>query len=155
MNTRLLITLLCTGAIAFACGPRSHTEASTTTSASVKKRSRHNGELAPTLLVHPAHDGVEFALDVANRGEKRMELNFASGQAYDFIVLDSVGRRLWQWSDGRMFTQAYQNKVIDGGDTLHLREQWQAKLAPGRYTVVATLLSSDHPMEQRLAFDVQ
>lgn len=155
MNTRLLITLLCTGAIAFACGPRSHTEASTTTSAGVKKRSRHNGELAPTLLVHPANGRVEFALEVANRGEKRMELNFTSGQAYDFVVLDSVGRQLWQWSDGRMFTQAYQNKVIDGGDTLHLREQWQAKLAPGRYTVVATLLSSDHPMEQRLAFDVQ
>ena len=150
MNTRLLITLLCTGAIAFACGPRSHTEASTTTN--VKSRSRHDGELMPTLLVSRQGDRVAFALRVVNRGTKQVELSFASGQTHDIVVLDSVGREVWRAGEGRMYTQALQNRVIDGGDSLVLQEQWTASAKPGTYTAVALLKSTDHPIEQRTTF---
>lgn len=150
MNTRLLITLLCTGAIAFACGPRSHTEAST---ASTRAKRTRDAQLTPTFNVS-AHDGsVDLALSVANVGTKRMELQFASGQTYDFVVLDSAGREVWHWAEGRMFTQALQNRVIDGGDSLVVHERW-ASPARGEYTAVAMLKSSDHPIEQRVSFRI-
>lgn len=154
MNTRLLITLLCTGAIAFACGPRSHTEAASTTGNVVKRPSqKHEGELAPKLAVNTSRGVVEFALSVENLGTKRMELTFPSGQTHDFIVLDANGREVWRWAEGRMFTQALQNKVIDGGDTLELSERWE-HVKPGAYVAVAKLMSSDHPIEQRVSFTI-
>lgn len=158
MNTRLLITLLCTGAIAFACGPRTHTEASAT--ATVQKpmgeraSRKHDGELTPTLAVNATHSHVQLALTVENRGTKRMELSFPSGQTYDFVVLDAAGREVWRWAEGRMFTQALQNKVIDGGDSLVVAEKWEG-IKPGEYTAVAMLKSSDHPIEQRVAFSIK
>ena len=85
-------------------------------------------------------------------GNKAVELHFANGQRHDLVVVDSAGRTVWRWSDGRMFTQAHQTHVIAGGDTLHVQEQWEGDLPAGRYTVVATVRSMNFPIEQRAEF---
>src|SRR3954471_13785589 len=111
MNTRLIISLLCAGALAFACGPRSHSEAPTTLVSALplhasvpkpaavpavprakKASSKSDARLDSKLNVTVAHNDVRLAFDVRNVGGKHAELTFASGQAYDFVVVDSVGR---------------------------------------------------------------
>ena len=178
MNTRLIISLLCAGALAFACGPRSRSEApsslATAQSAqpirvsqipraprtqSAQRAKRHDSpgpradvRLASRLDVYVAQQEVRFALNVKNVGAKHAELDFPSGQTYDIVVVDSIGREVWRWAKGRMFTQNVQNKELGGGDEMQIAESWKTKT--GRYTAIATLASSNYPVEQRADFIV-
>lgn len=175
MNTRLIISLLCAGALAFACGPRSHSEAPTTLanalpihSADVKAAvksvvdrshkaaaAKADARLDTKLNVSVAARDVRLALDVKNVGGKYAELTFTSGQAYDFAIVDSVGKEVWRWSNRRMFTQGVKNRQLGSGETMQLAETWEKGAKPGRYTAIATLKSSNFPVEQRVEFVMQ
>lgn len=168
MNTRLIISLLCAGALAFACGPRSHTEASSAlaiaqpvrVAATTERPRRHDSANAKAsdvrldshLNVAVSKAEVRFALDVKNVGGKHAELEFPNGQAYDIVVVDSVGREVWSWSKGRMFTQSVQNKQLGGGESMQIAESWTP--VAGHYTAIATLNSTNYPVEQRAEFVV-
>jgi hypothetical protein len=172
MHTRLIIPLLIAGALAFACGPRSHSEASeslastlpmrTAVAATPPSHSRRRDagpvkapKLDSKLNVAIAHRDIRLALDVRNVGNKYAELTFPSGQSYDFVVVDSVGHEVWRWSDRRMFTSGVQNHQLGTGESMQLAETWNQSAKPGRYTVIATLKSSNFPLEQRADFIVQ
>jgi hypothetical protein len=169
MNSRLIITLLCAGAVAFACGPRSHSEAPVALASAVPVRDTptptttprvtRNSKARPEVKIVAQFDvktkgrDAQFALTIKNAGNKHAELDFANGQRYDFVVIDSVGRAVWQWSSGRMFTQSVQNKQLGSGESMRVSETWKKPaVAPGKYTVVATLKSSNYPAEQRADF---
>jgi len=160
MNTRLIVPLLCIGAIAFACGPRPHNEASATAPARPVAQTpglrrtpgRHDGEVATNLVVLRDGDDLRFAMHVANAGSKSIELTFPDGQTHDVLVVDSIGRPLWRWSEGRMFTQAMRNSALNGGDTLRIAETWEHPAAHGTLTAIATLRSTNYPVERRVAF---
>ncbi|HEY4215608.1 MAG TPA: BsuPI-related putative proteinase inhibitor [Gemmatimonadaceae bacterium] len=166
MNTRLIISLLCAGALAFACGPRSHSEAPSALATAQAVRSntpadhpRHTSakknevQIASRLAVDVRPREVRFALDVTNVSQKHAELDFPNGQAYDIVVVDSAGRQVWRWAQGRMFTQSMQNKQLGGGESMQIAESWTP--VAGHYTVIATLNSSNYPVEQRADFVVR
>jgi hypothetical protein len=173
MNTRLIISLLCAGALAFACGPRSRSEAPTTLASALplhaktvkpptaapaapkpKKSSKTDARIDSKLNVTVAHHDVQLALDVKNVGGKHAELTFPSGQAYDFVVVDSLGHEVWRWSGGRMFTSGVRNKQLGVGDVMQVSESWDAA-KPGHYTAIAVLKSSNFPVEERVDFVMQ
>jgi hypothetical protein len=165
MNVRnLLIPLLCLGAVAFACGPRSHSEASLvsvnlatpTAAPAVKKTPKkvQQVRVAPSFTISVEHKSIRFALDVTNPTKKDVELTFPDGQTHDFVVLDSVGREVYRWGAGRMFTQSVQNRTIDGGETMHISETATLELPQGSYVAVATLRSTNFPVQERLPFQV-
>jgi hypothetical protein len=163
MNTRLIISLFFAGALAFACGPRSRSEPKpvanalpaslTSKSAERPKRrtARPEPKISSKLQVEVAKQEVRFALDVTNVGGKHVELSFPNGRSYDFVVVDSIGRAVWQWSNGHMFTQGVQNKQLGTGDTMSVDESWKPS-QPGHYTAIATLNSSNYPVEERVEF---
>ena len=166
MNSRLVITLLCAGAVAFACGPRSRSEAPVALASAVPVRitpqspritrssaARPEVKIVSQFDVQTKGRDAQFALTVKNVGNKHAELDFANGQRYDFVVIDSAGREVWHWSTGRMFTQSVQNKQLGSGETMRVSETWKKpSVAPGKYTVVATLKSSNYPTAQRAEF---
>ena len=168
MNVRnILIPLLCIGAVAFACGPRSHTEASLVTSNIVsatnepthkvpRKRALQNvTRVTGEFDVVAERNSIRFALDVTNIGKKNAELLFPDGQRYDFAVVDSEGRVVYRWAKGRMFTQSVQNETLEGGETMRIAEQATPSLAPGRYVAVATLRSTNFPVQERVSFELR
>jgi len=168
MNVRnILIPLLCIGAVAFACGPRSHSEASLVTTNLVKpaadparrvshKRTLQNvTHVTGKFAVVAQQNSIHFALDVTNEGKKNAELTFPDGQRYDFAVIDSEGREVYRWADGRMFTQSVQNTSLEGGETMRIAEQATPSLKPGSYVAVATLRSTNFPVQERVAFDLR
>jgi hypothetical protein len=114
--------------------------------------SRGAAQIASNLDVRVEQRSVRFALSVTNSGRKNVELRFPSGQTHDFVVVDSVGREVWRWGDGRLFTQGLQNKNLAGGKTMKLAEQWEEPARHGRYTAVATLISANYPVQQRVDF---
>ena len=170
MKSRFIITLLCVGAVAFACGPRAHsdansatTSANTTTLASVRTVSQQGAArtanakspISAALDVQREPAAIRFALEVVNSGKKSIELTFPSGQTHDFVILDSLGAEVWRWGTGRLFTQALQNKQLSRGESLAMTEKWDApSLTPGRYTVIATLKSDNYPVSERAEFSV-
>lgn len=167
MNTRLIISLLCAGALAFACGPRS--EAPTTLASALplhvkdvkavftpaprksNTASKADARIDSRLDVSVARSDIHLALDVRNGGGKHAEMNFPNGHTYDFVVVDSVGKEVWRWSRGHMFTSGLQNKTLGAGESMEIAEIWK-DVKPGRYTAIATLRSSNYPVEQRVDF---
>lgn len=146
---RLVAALVIAAALAFACGPRARSS-----DANREDRSVSGPPIAASLNVRVA-DAVAFAFLVTNNAPKRLELNFASGQTHDLVVLDSVGREVWRWSEGRLFTQAMQNTVLETSETLAYEAEWRPSGAQrGEFVAVATLLSENHPVEQRVTFSV-
>jgi len=98
-------------------------------------------------------DDVSFAFTVVNHSGKKIELVFPNGQTHDVAVFDSTGREVWRWSEGRMFTQSLQTKLLTHGAQLTYDERWENAPA-GRYTAVARLNSEAHPLEARSEFVV-
>lgn len=153
MNSRLVISLLCAGAIGIACSARGHS-VDAAVPASAQPVDGHP-KMKSFLDVQHRRDGVRFALHVVNTSSHRVEIDFPSGQVYDFVVLDSLGREVWQWAHSQMFTQSTQIRYVGGGDELEVAESWKHPLAPGRYTAVATLTSTNYPVSERMPFTVR
>lgn len=156
MKGRIAFAFLSVGVLVFACGPRPHGSDPSTSARTAKARARDTANarvLAASLDVRVV-DGVRFDFRVTNTGEKKLEVNFPSGQTHDLVVLDTLGREVWRWSVGRMFTQALQNRVLRTSDALEYEGRWR-EAAPGRYVAVATLASMNYPMEQRAEFIVR
>ncbi len=153
MNSRLVIALLCAGAIGIACGSRAHT-ADVVLPAQAQSVDGHPTIKSFLDVQHHGRD-VRFALHVVNTGSQNVEFDFPDGQAYDFVVLDSLGRQVWQWARSRMFTQTTQIKYVGGGQEFEVAESWKHPPAPGRYTAVATLTSTNYPVSERVAFTVR
>ncbi|MDE3054457.1 MAG: hypothetical protein KGL38_14820 [Gemmatimonadota bacterium] len=153
MHSRLIISLLCAGAIGIACSARGHSvdAAVPVTAQSVDGHPKMKSFLA----VEHRHDGVRFALHVVNTSTHRVEIDFPSGQVYDFVVLDSLGREVWQWARSQMFTQSTQIRYVGGGGELEVAENWKRRVPPGRYTAVATLTSTNYPVSERVPFTVR
>ncbi len=154
MNGKLPFTLLCVAALTFACGPRQRNEASTGTRATAARvASESDLPLAPMFAVDVNED-VRFEFQVVNASDKKLEVKFANGRTHDWVVFDSLGNEVWRWSDGRLFTQAMQNKVLRTDDSLRYDGSW-SDAPPGRYVAVATLSSANFPIERRVEFVVR
>jgi Intracellular proteinase inhibitor len=175
MKTRALITLLCAGAAGLVWSPRAHSEASypalqmrgrAPQDSSVRQQGRAarptprrgrrsmDGKLVPSLHVVRVGERVRFSFNVANAGSRRLEVKFPSGQTHDIVVLDTAGKELWRWAEGRMFTEARQYRTIGGGDSLLLEDGWDRPSARGKLVAVATLKSTNYPIEHRVEFTI-
>jgi hypothetical protein len=150
MNRIVVLALILLATVAYACGPRARS--------AEPERARPKTVEGPPILSQldvKIRDGIEFAFRVTNNEPRKIELLFPSGQTHDFAVVDSLGRTVWRWSDGRMFTQAYQNKFLASGDSFTIEGAWRAEVPPGKYVAVASLKSDNKPVEQRVSFEVR
>lgn len=171
MLSRFAVPVLCAIAIAFACAPRPHSAESKTVDAALSTRgvmpnpaprkkpkpeelARQPLASAIDVAVGRAKD-VRFQLHVTNRGDKNLELMFPSGQTHEFAVTDETGHEVWRWSEGRMFTQALQSKLLAGEETATYTETWNPGTRTGRFTVVATLRSTSHTVLQTAEFEIR
>jgi hypothetical protein len=169
MSSRSLIPLLLVAAVAFACGPRAHGEASPKEDSAIvlqaatvapvaaarPRTARSKGTVQAELYVRATQSSVRLALHVVNTGKRRVEITFPNGQTYDFVILDSLDREVWRWGKGRMFTQALRNKLLGGGESLDVEETFRsASLPPGRYTAKGTLTSQNYPLVQQTEFTI-
>ena len=152
MKTRLIVSLFACGLVAFACGPRTRTSESTAPTVTV--RQKHAPLSAPLVanLGVEVTDEVTFALAITNASVKGVELDFPNSQTHDFTVLDSAGTEVWRWSRTRMFTSAFMTKPLGSDDASVYEDSWSPEGRHGRFTVVATLASSNYPLEQRAEF---
>ena len=143
-----VILLLCAACVAFASS--SSVRRQSPTKNSVEHR-RTAAAVASSFNVD-VKNGVEFKLDVRNNTKRMVELRFPNGMTHDFGVFDESGKEVWRWSNGRLFTQAIQNKLVKSNDSAVFADKWSGRNAHGKFTAVAILSSENHPVEQRVEF---
>ena len=149
MTNRFIIPLLCAATVAFARGTTGHKE-TLASSTNTKPKS----ELSSTFVVR-ANSRVEFQLDVSNNTNRMVELRFPTGRTHDFVVQDASGKEVWRWSKARMFTQGLQNKLVKAKEVAVFSEQWNPQDVKGKFTAVASLPSGNHPIEERVEFELK
>jgi hypothetical protein len=113
---------------------------------------KETGKLDATFDVTQRDGAVEFAFHVRNASGRRVEVKFPSGQAYDFVVVDSIGREVWRWANGRIFTQSVQGKLLGDGDSISIAERWE-KARTGKFRAIAVLHSTNFPVQQVAEFE--
>lgn len=157
MTRRSLSWILAIAAIALACGPHARhgdgdAHASMPSAHQPLEHHLSDTSLAASAKVAVGARDVKFALQVTNLAIHAVEVNFPDGQTHEFVVLDTLGHEVWRSSAGKMFTQALQNRNVDANQTLSFRESWDPHGRRGRYTALASLRSSNHPVEERVEF---
>ena len=146
MQSRSVALAFAAVALLSACGPRARSADS-----AARKRLADGPPVVSSLDVQ-TNGTVHFALHVTNNAGKRMELTFPSGLTHDIVILDDIGREVWRWSEGRMFTQALQNRILDASETVSYDAEWTPSTEHGAFVAVASLRSENHPVEQRVQF---
>jgi len=76
-------------------------------------------------------DNVEITLSFTSQGTEASSFQFPTGQMYDLIVLGD-GQRVWQWSRGRVFTQAFTTLALKSGESKVFNERWNQRDAQDR-----------------------
>lgn len=154
MVFKLPVGLLCASALSFTVG--AWNEGGVGRSAEATERPAEAGaETGPLdgILDVRVGEAVDLDFVVTHRTEERLELSFPDGRTHEVVILDAAGTPVWQWSEGRLFTRAMQQRVLRRGDQLTFRERWVPS-KPGAYTAIATLRSREHPITERVAFVV-
>lgn len=78
--------------------------------------------------VTAAPEGNKFILTVMNTADKLLPFHFASGQTYDFAVIDpATGQEIWRWSRRMMFT----SQVVRT-EAILPNKQWKFEVAWNR-----------------------
>lgn len=146
MLLKLAPSLLVAALATYACGPRppvGETHA--------RKPQSGSRSLVSDINVAVGEE-VVLALRIRNEAARKVEVAFPSGLTHDFEVQDSVGRVMWRWSEGRLFTQAMQNRVLEQDESLTYEADWTPRDLHGEFVAVVTLKSSSHPIEHRTKF---
>lgn len=84
---------------------------------------------------------ITLELTVRNRTSHVVELDFASGQQYDFFALRSgTSSVVWLWSSTALFTQAESQLTFAAGESKVFRVTWAPTVGRGSYEARGALL---------------
>ena len=120
------------------------------TSAQEKGIFNENGfglSLTANKGIYKEGEVIELALKVFNYSKDNIIFNFKNGQRYDFIIENEEGEKVWQWSEGKMFTMALGREIL-GPDNREIvyRENYSGKLKPENYKITGIFTSMERMM---------
>jgi len=100
--------------------------------------------LAANKGIYKEGEAIEAALKVFNYSKDNIIFNFKNGQRYDFIIENEEGKKVWQWSQGKMFIMALGREIL-GPDNREIvyRENYNGKLRPGNYKITGIFTSME------------
>lgn len=78
----------------------------------------------------------ELSLVVTNNTKKNIDLTFPSGKKYDFTVFNKAGQKVWQFSEGKFYSQAAVQESLKPGQSRTYKTKLPV-LSAGKYTVTA------------------
>lgn len=110
--------------------------------------------LVTSMEVETAGGVVRMTLHVTNDTSQPLELEFTSGQRYDFAVTRPDGESLWTWSADKSFIQALGSETIPAGGTLRYSEEWDPAGLTGDFVATGTVTSRNRAVAQSAYFDL-
>jgi hypothetical protein len=97
---------------------------------------------------------ITFTLLVENGSSEAVTLEFRTSQRYEFLVTSAAQDTVWRWGEGRGFMQVLGQEELGPGKVLTYREQFEARLAPGRYVVTGLLVARNRLLQATAEFVV-
>jgi len=117
-----------------------------------------SGDLVATMGVETAGEVVELTLYVTNGTEEPIELEFSSGQRFDFQVArmdgEEPGETLWTWSADKSFLQALGTETLAPGASLRYSAEWHSGGLRGEFIARGDVVSTSHPVRQSARFEL-
>ena len=74
-----------------------------------------HARFAVSVDISPRSEFLAVTLRLQTNSPRPLKLTFPSGQEFEVLVRDEVGRVLWTWSAGQVFTLAEHGRQISGG----------------------------------------
>lgn len=109
--------------------------------------------LVGSLEVSVDADAVTFAFTVRNGGSAPQPLEFRSGKTAD-VVLRRDGEQVWQWSEGRMFSQALGHEELAPGESTTYHLDWNDP-ERGEFEATASLAAENVEVDAATSFVVR
>ncbi|OZM58235.1 hypothetical protein CIB95_01290 [Lottiidibacillus patelloidae] len=104
-----------------------------------------NYDVDLSLQIDAQNEGnvTNFKIILKNEAETDADLEFSSGQQFEIIVKNDRGEQVYQFSEGRVFTQAFQTLNIPAGESVEWLDKWEhdEKIVSGNYEVDVKLLA--------------
>lgn len=110
--------------------------------------------MIPFLNVSVEGDSVHMVLHIMSALDTSLVLEFPSSQRADFWVRDAAGETVWMWSAARSFAQVTGSETLEAGGERSYEGAW-SPAAPGQYEAVARLVSTSHPVQIAVPFEVR
>ena len=105
---------------------------------------------------YAAGDTIILKLSVFNSTEEKVTFHFSDAQRYDFVVEDQKGKKIWRWSEGRMFAQVLGEEALGlGREKVSYTGKFRGTLEPGSYHVTGILVAKDRPMSASVSIIVK
>ncbi|GAM15682.1 BsuPI-related putative proteinase inhibitor [Mesobacillus selenatarsenatis] len=87
---------------------------------------------------------VEFEIVLQNLGNTELSFEFPTSQKYEITVLDANKKKVYQYSEGKSFTQAFETLTLKPQEKMKWVESWDYSTAgkrvqEGEYSVTAQL----------------
>jgi Intracellular proteinase inhibitor len=101
------------------------------------------GTLEPSLTYEKKDGNYVVTFTVKNQTERVQTVTFTSGKKYDYILYRD-GKKVKQFSEGKMFTQIYEERPLKQGEALVFTETF-ADLPKGNYKLEWWLADKNWP----------
>ncbi|MBI1897984.1 MAG: hypothetical protein HYS04_15850, partial [Acidobacteria bacterium] len=72
--------------------------------------------IASDRSVYTPGAGMIARLRVRNSTGHPVQLNFPTGQSFDFVIRNEAGDIVQRWSEGKFFTQALRSETLAPGE---------------------------------------
>lgn len=97
-----------------------------------------------TLVPDTGQEGTVFELTLANAGNEPLSFDFPTSQKYEITVFNASKKKVYQYSDGKLFSQAFETLELKPHEIVSWKEGWDynqngKRVKAGEYTVVAKL----------------
>jgi hypothetical protein len=108
----------------------------------------------PATLTAKVDSLVTLTLTVSNPTSSPVDIDFSSGQHFDFTISDpSTSATLWAWSADKLFTQALSSETIPANEKLEFTAEWKPTQS-GDFVATGSLVSLSHRAAAKLAVSV-
>ena len=158
----LAVTLLSSACVEDVMGPSPAPAPTTDHPCPHYSRTTHDG-LQITLCaegpVFAYGESIHLQMTVENVSDEAITLQFPTGQMHDFVAKRSR-TTYWQWSSGKVFTQAFLSKTLQPGEKLVRATTWDQQtndgrqVSAGKYDLVAVVTSSPAKVGHALPIEI-
>lgn len=114
-----------------------------------------NDDLAASLQADVGDDSVRLTFHVTNTSDETLEFRFPTSQRYDFVVENSAGERVWQWSEDMAFAQVITEARLGPGETWDFEASWPAGVGAGTYRATGWITTRDGAVRQSTTFELR
>ncbi|MDF2822213.1 MAG: hypothetical protein K0R15_2661 [Clostridiales bacterium] len=100
-------------------------------------------------------DKVIFDFELMSHYTKPVTLTFGSGQSFELVITDALGKEVYRFADGKAFIQMIREQIINPGEELKFQDVWDmtnkegVKLTSGKFKAQIKILAMSEETDEK------